>query len=153
VLRPTNWSLPVCPDERCTLEGWHGELCFPKVKRLRIGGTENDVDYAARWLSVKTRHGRKGIRQGFGPLWSFGIPLQPDVWESVEYSERSYSLGNVSILDARGKTASGKLWRYLGMLGESASYHDIDESDAALLDEASDGVCVQFHKKPVAHAR
>jgi hypothetical protein len=50
--------------------------------------------------------------------------------------------GHVMILDARGTTPSGKFWRYLGFLGESAFYHDADEPTARILDRVIDGACL-----------
>ena len=83
-------------------------------------------------------------------MWSLGIPVTSDVWESVEYSDTSYPetsfmQGRVVILDARGKTAAGRFWRYLGMIGESATYRDVDEAAARILDKVLDGACLFPH--------
>ena len=119
-------------------------LYFLMADGVSAVGGGNDIDYTSRFYVA--RGSRKGIVHGHGPTWSLGIPISSDVWEAAEYSETSYGVpgfdnDNVVIVDARGKTASGKGWRYLGMVGESASYHDLDEPTARILDRAIDGAC------------
>ena len=75
-------------------------------------------------------------------MWSFGIPMDEDVWSSVEYSEHTYEVEGAPIVDARGKTAKGDLWRFLGDIGESAEYEDADPATAALFDKMMDGMCM-----------
>jgi hypothetical protein len=55
-------------------------------------------------------------------------------------------VGDSDVIDARGKTAGGKLWRYVGTFGESASYYEVDPRDAALPDRFLDGACVAAGK-------
>jgi hypothetical protein len=101
-----------------------------------------DIDYGARNYYIETDQGPRGIRHGSGPMWSFGIPLDSDVWRTENYEEVRYDLHGVTIIDARGKLANGNRWRYLGMAGESASYSDVDEATAKILDRFLDGACV-----------
>jgi hypothetical protein len=74
------------------------------------------------------------------------------VWESVEYSETVYRRPDIpsnednvllGLVDARGKLASGKQWRTVGLFGESADYSDADPESARVLDKVFDGVCIQ----------
>lgn len=121
-------------------------LYFLMADGVSANDPGSDIDYTSRAYSVKSIGGRKAIVHGSGPMWSLGIPSSTDVWASSEYSETGYGVpgianGNVVILDARGKTAAGKLWRYVGMVGESASYRDVDETGARILDHVMDGAC------------
>jgi hypothetical protein len=80
---------------------------------------------------------------GSGPMWSFGLPSEPDVWRSIEYEEIVYDNSGVRIIDARGQFSNGNRWRNLGMFGESASYTDMDEATAKILDRFMDGACLK----------
>ena len=80
---------------------------------------------------------------GQGSSWSLGLPRDRDVWESVEYSERDYVLGDdILIVDAKGRKSDGTLWRNIGEVGESAFYETADPAVAALLDRVLDGFCI-----------
>ena len=61
------------------------------------------------------------------------------LWRSVKYEEVTFDWGGVTIIDARGQLPNGNRWRYLGMFGESASYSDMDEATAKILDRFLDG--------------
>jgi hypothetical protein len=80
---------------------------------------------------------------GSGPLWSFGTPSDLDVWRSVSYEEATFDSGRLTIIDARGQFPNGDRWRHLGMFGESASYSDVDEVTAKILDQFLDGACLK----------
>jgi len=80
---------------------------------------------------------------GSGPNWSFGLPVTSEVWQSTEYQETVFGTDPFITIDARGRTADGKLWRSLSEFGESASYRDANEADAHLLDRVLDGVCIR----------
>jgi len=126
-----------------SIVGWQAEFCFPKVVGVEASPQGRDADYGIRSYIVKTGSGPVGIRHGSGPMWSFGMPVDTDVWKSVEYTEATYVQDELVILDARGRTASGKRWRYLGRFGESASYSDVDEDTSRILDRMLDGMCVR----------
>jgi hypothetical protein len=150
VLQHATRDFPTCKtlrDFEGIVDGAPG-LYFPMVAGVSVDGRGMDIDYATRLYSVKTEAGSKAIQHGRGPMWSFGIPVSSDVWGSTEYSDTSYPeasfmQGHVVILDARGKSADGKFWRYLGMLGESASYRNVDEVTGRILDKVIDGACLQ----------
>jgi hypothetical protein len=40
----------------------------------------NDIDYTANWFYMVTKDGPKGIISGSGPMYSFGVPNDKDVW-------------------------------------------------------------------------
>jgi hypothetical protein len=56
--------------------------------------------------------------------------------------------GGVHIIDARGKTADGKLWRSVGLRNESAFYSDADFKSAAIMDRILDGLSVISRAAP-----
>ena len=45
-------------------------------------------------------------------------------------------------MDASGKTLDGKLWRHIGVSGESVFYFDVDADAAAIMDRMLDGLCL-----------
>jgi hypothetical protein len=61
----------------------------------------------------------------------------------MEYSEEAREDLLYPWLDARGKTADGKLWRYLGKIGESVHYRGLPPEQAALFDRILDGACLK----------
>jgi hypothetical protein len=149
VLKSATKEFAVCK----TLRGYNGisdgkpGLYFPKLDGVSARALENGDDFGYRNYVVAGKIGRNGITHGRGPAWSFGIPTSMDVWESAEYSDISYPeisfmQGHTVIVDARGKTRNGRLWRYLGFLGESAFYRDVDEPTARILDRVIDGACL-----------
>jgi hypothetical protein len=130
--------------EQCDfIAGWQAEFCFPRVAGVSTSAQSQDADYGIHVFAVKAASGAVGIRHGSGPMWTFGIPVDDDVWRSVEYSEVTRRDGKIEIVDARGQTADGKHWRYLGRFGESASYRDVDDEAVRMLDRVLDGVCIR----------
>jgi hypothetical protein len=85
---------------------------------------------------------------GSGPLWSFGLPFDQDFWRSVKYEEVRYEIGGLTIIDARGEFPNGRRWRSLGKFGESASYSDVDQETAKILDKLLDGACLKAASLP-----
>jgi hypothetical protein len=129
---------------RCeSIEGWSAVFCFPAVQGVTVGQPGRDVDYGFRSYFIDRPEGALGIGHGSGPLWSFGLPMDRDVWQSIEYRETVSTDGSGLMVDARGRTAAGKLWRSLGRFGESASYYNLDSDSAKLLDRVLDGVCLR----------
>jgi hypothetical protein len=124
------------------IDGWGTSFYFPRTSGINDGGQGQDIDYAARSYYVETGHGRKWIRHGGGPMWGFG-PSNQDVWRSVKYQETTYNVGGLTIIDARGQLANGNRWRTLSKFGESASYSDVDEAIAKILDQFLDGACLK----------
>jgi len=124
------------------IEGWGPSFQFPRVSGVKANQPVTDVDYRARSYYVNTKDGAKGmIRHGSGPNWSYGTPSDLDVWRSATYNETTFDLG--AIIDARGQFPNGKRWRYLGKFGESASYSEVDEATAKILDQFMDGACLK----------
>ncbi len=137
---------PFCAAQSAcnAIDGWGSVFCFPIIRGVKVSKVESDIDYLEGFFTVRTKSRVKGIRYGIGPLWSDGIPSNLDVWNSVTYSEKTFSAGNHFIVDARGITATGKYWRYMGIIGESAAYSDVDQGTAILLDRVLDGMCIRI---------
>ncbi len=133
--------LPECKNVCIGLKGAQSTFCFPPVPSVKVSDQGRMGDSTMREFMVPTSIGPHEVLFGTGPTWSLGIPFTGDVWESVEYSEKDYILGDSDVIDARGKNSDGKLWRFVGTFGESASYYEVDPSDAALPDRFLDGVC------------
>jgi len=134
-----------CPaSSQCeSIDGWGAGFCFPRIEGVQPSGQGHDIDYGVRNYIITAANEPTGIRHGSGPVWSFGRPVDTDVWKSVEYSEVIYVADKLAILDARGRTPDGKRWRYLGRFGESASYSGVGDDAAQLLDRVLDGMCVR----------
>jgi hypothetical protein len=106
----------------------------PKVKTKPA----NDVDYTATWYYIDTKHGPQGILRGSGPSYSWGAPLEKDVWTSTEYFEVMYESG---MIDASGHSSDGKYWRSRSIFGVAAHYFNVSRETAEQLD------CVMDHIK------
>lgn len=146
ILRPISRNLPMCsrPDSCHSL---NGSFCFPKVKGVKAHAPISDSDSVAESFTV----GKNGIRHGSGYAWSFGVPFDEEVWAATNYREDAYTRmglgGLVGIVDARGESPKGTYWRYLGHFSESASYDDVNQATAELLDKVLDGICLLPLKK------
>ena len=125
------------------LKEFLSQFCLPVVRGVNVKQS-NDIDYGQRWFTIKTQSGMTGIQHAAGPMWGPGLPFDQDVWSARDYVETSYlDPAGYGVLDARGKSPDGKSWRVLGRVFETASYRDVSERDAALLDRVLDGACVQ----------
>jgi hypothetical protein len=144
-LRRTSRALPACAaTSQCnSLARWDSVFCFPNIPRIRVSSQTPGDYYKIRWFGIGESKSQTGIRHSAGTMSSLGVPSDPDVWSSVEYSETAYPYDFVQIVDARGRKADGKVWRFLGRSDETASYHDFSSSEAAVLDKVLDGVCIR----------
>lgn len=142
---PEGWSFPNCPStgRYYGIDGWQAAFRFPGLPGIKASRQGHDVDYGVRSYFVRTKQGRTGITHGSGPMWSFGLPEDRDVWESVHLEEVTIKAGGWVIVDARGQFANGNRWRNLGKFGESASYSAGDEVTARTLDRLLDGACLK----------
>jgi len=140
-----NRLFPTCSNtgQYDGIDGWGAGFQFPRTSGVKASRQGRDIDYGARNYYVATKQGPKGIMHGSGPLWSFGTPSDLDVWRSVKYEEVTYDVGGLTIIDARGQLPNGSRWRNLGKFGESASYSDMDEATARILDRFLDGACLK----------
>ena len=100
----------------------------------------NDVDYTAIWFYIETKDGPKGILSGSGPSYSWGAPIDSNVWTSIEYSELMYESG---MIDASGHTADGKYWRSRTKFGSAAQYYKVTQETAEQLDCVMDRVTLR----------
>ena len=142
VLHPAVKTLAVCATKCDSLRTPSSVFCFaapPGIEASDPGRYETTV---VRSFTIRAQNGAGELLHGAGPTWSLGIPYTGDVWESTEYSEKTYQWNGSDVIDARGRGPDGKRWRYLGRFGESASYYEAGESTAAAFDRIMDGVCI-----------
>jgi hypothetical protein len=154
-LRQSQGALPKCLSKvPCSsVEGWACIFCFPHISGVKISAQKNDIDYGQRVFSVRSNHGMRAMQHAGGPMWGAGLPFDEDVWDSVVYSEKTYALGEGLVVDARGRTKSGKFWRSIGRFGEGASYHDLDHESAIRLDRVLDGLCIREGRRKQEYYR
>jgi hypothetical protein len=148
-LQQRSAAIPVCAAKmECnSIVGFGSAFCFPNVIGVRVSEQANDIDYGTRIYSVRLKSGWQVMQQAGGGEWSAGMPLDEDVWSSVEYSEKTYHFGRGSIVDARGKNSSGKYWRSIGRFGETATYRNVDQETSMVFDRVIDGVCIREEKR------
>lgn len=133
------------PGRSClSVEGLLPTFCLPRVRGIRVTKQGNDIDYGYRFHLVETPQGEQGIQHAAGPLWGSGMPLDDDVWTSVEYQETDYrDAEGYMLIDARGRSAQGECWRVVGHAFETAAYRRVSPETAKKLDRVLDGVCVR----------
>ncbi len=140
-----------CPSsgDYVGIEGWQAWFRFSKIAGVSPSLQDQDIDYGYRYYSVKTSAGPKGVSQGAGPMWGGGRPLIQYVWRSLKYEEIDYSAPfSQKIVDARGEFANGNRWRSLGRFGETATYSDVDPTNARILDQFLDSACITVPPRP-----
>jgi hypothetical protein len=144
-LEPASPKFSFCPETtKCDSAGF---FCFPQIEGIKATPVGLDVDYLVRSFFIDRPGSGPGIFHGHGPMWGDGRPINK-VWNSIEYDESVFDSPYPYLVDARGKTPDGKLWRYLGTVGESAEYSVVDPADASKLDQVLDGMCV-FQSDPL----
>jgi hypothetical protein len=144
VLSPATKTMPTCKLKCEALSSSGSAICLPRAPGIQVSEQGTYDETVTQMFRLQTRDGQRELLHGSGPMWSLGVPFTGDVWESIEYQESAYLVGtgDSDVVDARGKTPDGKLWRYLGRFGESASYYEVDDAGAALLDRVLDGACI-----------
>lgn len=150
VLKSPKRSLPKCSEtgKYESVKGWDALFRFPPKPQIKVSKQGRDIDYGIRRYYIKTPTGNVGITHGSGPMWSFGVPSDTDVWQSVMFEEDSFQVEGRRILDSKGEWADGSRWRNLGKFGETASYSKVDKAIAKILDEFMDDACIAPFKRP-----
>jgi hypothetical protein len=148
-LKKIQRAIPACLNKSlCTsVSGFGNVFCFTSVKGVKVSDQLNDIDYGSRIYSVKSKSLRHVMQHAGGPTWGEGLPFDENVWASIEYSEKTFAYGSQYIVDARGKSSSGKFWRSIGRFGETASYYYADQESTALFDRVLDGMCICEDKR------
>ncbi|MCL4842270.1 MAG: hypothetical protein KJZ79_10535 [Bryobacteraceae bacterium] len=145
-LEPTD-VLPTCAAATLTVANLYGgaRFRFPIINGLKMNRQKPEAGNNVRGYWFQRGRNPAIIIHGTGHAWSWGIPLDDDVWQSVEYSERVFVEDNNSlgVLEARGKSPEGRYWRYFGKLNESVVYRDADKRTAEELDRFLDGICLE----------
>jgi hypothetical protein len=150
VLKSISRRLPICSQtvKYESLDGWGALFRFVPIEQIQAYTQGKDIDYGIRFYLLKAPKGNMGVSHGSGPLWSFGAPLDSDVWKSVTFEEDSFEVEGLRILDSKGEWADGTRWRTLGKFGETASYSKVDKETAKVLDHFMDGACIAPFKRP-----
>ncbi len=140
--------LPTCSVKpHCTTLALGG-FCLPATKGVHVSGLPFSVDTLEQEFALHSLLGPDTtMRHGAAPSWGGPEPRSQEVWDSVEFSEIERTVRGSLVLDARGKTTDGKLWRSIGQSGESASYYGQDPKDAILFDRVLDGLCVLIRNR------
>ena len=145
--------LPMCPEKALCVSG--AVFCLPKLKGFRFGKLDVGFDASRRSItSPKLVGSRAVLVHGSGPSWFGPEPRLWRVWSSLEYAEELKRARGLLVIDARGKSIKGTLWRSIGVseewnsggadypVGESVYYEDRTTAEAAVLDRVIDGLCV-----------
>jgi hypothetical protein len=142
-------AFPACPDAKSRERVYPlaAAFQFPKIPGIKSSRPSRDVDYVSRRYYVETKSGREAVLYGHGPSWTLGVPENTQVWQSVYYDEVAYDFAGFPIVDARGQLSNGNRWRYVGMVGESASHSGVDEEGAKTLDKLIDGACLKLSSR------
>lgn len=127
------------------LRGWGSMFRIPKTKGFRIWPQANDNDYGHLLYGLAKDTWKLsynfGIGHGTGGNWGYR-PTNYDVWSLKKYEETIYADPWAEVIAARGETADGKFWRFLGRFGESLKYSDVDPDRAKALDQLLDRACI-----------
>jgi hypothetical protein len=132
-------GLPPLP--RCQKNWDNTVFVLPEVEGAQ---DTQDIDYRMRLYMVRTVTGKHFLRHGWGPLWGAGYPGDHFLEAPGAYEERTYRqfTQEMPLTIARGRTAGGKLWRMVGVFGETIEYETSDPEAARKLDVWMDRVCV-----------
>lgn len=146
-LAKSGQSFPVCDGASLSDEKrlWP-RFRLPESRELSMS-KGSDVDYEGQIFRLKGVHGKNYLVHGWGPTWSFGVPLDEEVWNSVIYEERVFNMNPISVLDARGTLGNGTRWRLVASFGETLGYDGVNEKVAAAFDAILDRTCFQPAEK------
>lgn len=134
---------PECKsDTKCLSLRW-GIFCMPRLKGVEAGAAGGSVDAIERTFATNTASGRSEMIHGTGPSWGGPYSRSREVWGSEQFEEHTRKLQNVVLVDARGAASNGKLWRSVGVSGESVSYFDLEPDAAVVFDRLLDGMCLR----------
>lgn len=106
-------QFPACrsSSDCVSLKDWPSRFWLQRVHGVKVTAQGNDIDYGQRWYLIQTPPGKRGIQ--------------------TDYRDPEGFL----VIDARGQSADGECWRLLGQLGETASYSEVTQDQAGLLDK------------------
>ena len=118
-------------------------LWFPAKQGISVSRPGRSIDASEREFNVKSGLRRFILVHGSGPSWGGPYPRGREVWLSSEYVEQTRHTDGSDVIDSKGKTRDGKIWRHVGLKGESAFYVDADPQAASAFDRMLDGVCIR----------
>ena len=149
-LRPVQ-VVPPCPPASkglTRLLGLRLAILVPKQLRSMSGG---DVDYLCE--SARATGSADFLRECFGPHWSYGLPHAEELASHAPIEERELSLPWLDepscssritpLLEYRGTSSDGDIWRWIGMLGHTFEYHTKSAAAAREFDALLDTLCTE----------
>lgn len=135
--------LPNCSKEEPCGTAPLGNFCFPKVHGVSAGDIVPTTDTLEQQFSIHSWLGPdRTMHHGTAPSWGGPEPRTREIWDSVDFSEVQRDSQGQLVLDSRGRTSGGKLWRSVGQPGESVFYYGQEPKDAMLFDRVLDGLCI-----------
>jgi hypothetical protein len=134
-------NLPRCPaGERG--QGL-GDLRIPTPAGVHVAGAGHDDYVSETW----SRHGA-GLEHAQGPTLTEGLPIDAVLSDLTDVDDRDVRLVldaddpiGLPISDVRGRFASGRRYRYVGIFGERFQYSGLTDADAAFFDRMLDAMC------------
>jgi hypothetical protein len=135
------WKPPVCTTTKnsSVMDGWHMRFIVPRGVKVREG---SDIDYSTQTVC----RGRDCLQHGWGPLWSFGMPPNPEKFltELTQVAERdiyNYNAPEFPGFEYRGIRKKEKYVRWVGLFGETIGYEDVSKESAQVFDILIDSFC------------
>jgi hypothetical protein len=134
----------VCTDAELTarVPGWNGIFQVPQSKATKSTTEKVDVDYWFRVVSARSGWKRLWAEQGRGPMWGGGGPEDKDVWKATHYRGVTYTLGDMTVVDAKEWMPDGKCQRSIGMFSESITFYGLNCKSVQPLDDLLDQACM-----------
>ena len=109
-------------------------------------------------VSERWQYGQARLRHGSGILWSLGLPPSTVLRRLTAVEERDVRLPMAAIadradhlvVDVSGAYASGKRYRFVGVVFETFHYDEASVEEAAFFDRMLDAMCYITPKPPPA---
>ena len=128
------WIIPSCAGKP-SLSGFSIAFSLPKGANVRRG---HDIDYSINTVAFK----QYGMRLGFGPTWSSGLPFPSELLNMRAMSERDLIFeDDIRGVEYRGERTDGTYFRFIGKLGETIEYDRIPKEAASYFDSILDTLC------------
>jgi|GEM_PF-4827401 len=132
-------SIPACSNSaKDKFLGDRLRIQIPQGSIVKRGG---DVDYSDYRMGFGKKTRRSWLYGISGPHATSGIVPKDWVSSSSNLFERKSTVDNTEIIDTKGTLPNGNHWRFVGVLGEKLSYHDVPPEAAAYFDNVMDSIC------------
>jgi len=130
------WSPPACGTSAPSIRGEFMGFSIPPDAKV-----ERNVydDYT----TISIQYKQYEMRLGWGPAYSWGLPTLASYYDGlVQLEERDIDhLPGTINTEYRGVRSNGTYWRWVGRIGESVSYDQVDKEAVAYYDRIIDSLC------------